>query len=503
MSDIDVLMKELKDVQGAVADKVAAGLKPVGEEIARMGKAITEAQTAVKEMQTKQSYAITNDTQLLVKDGRYAGYNAHQLSAASALLEKVASLRGEPLSEIQAHKDLLGARKSLKASISPEFIQGWEDKHVQALACDSTRSMDRRKAKEIVSPWANQMRKEWARTKAMDSVTANAGDELVPTLEAATLWMDVNLNTTVLPVMRQVPMPSNPFDWPTQFGNTNWYPMTSPTNQENIQVTTTTPTTDKVTLNAYGLKTGVPFSDELNEDSVVALVPELRSSLARNAAEVIDDVLLNGDTTATNGINSDGAVITNSTPGKAHWLLGFDGMIHLPLVTAAAGQRVDRNGAVTAADVYNRALRAIGKYGAAQVMGDVVFFSDVNTAIASLTMDEVELVTNFGPRATISTGELARIYGVPIVVSGQMRLADTDGKVTDAGNGTNTGRVLATNISQWAVGFRRGITFEPDREPGKGQTTLYVSMRIALQQRNSTASAATHSSLIYDITGVV
>ena len=135
-------------------------------------------------------------------------------------------------------------------------------------------------------------------------------------------------------------------------------------------------------------------------------------------------------------------------------------------------------------------------------MGDVVYFADINTVITSMTMDEVELMTNFGPRATISTGELARIYGVPIVTSSQIRLSDTDGKVTDSGNVTNTGVVLATNVSQWAVGFRRGVTFEPDREAGKGQTTLYVSFRIALRQRVATASAATHTALVYDITGV-
>ena len=37
-----------------------------------------------------------------------------------------------------------------------------------------------------------------------------------------------------------------------------------------------------------------------------------------------------------------------------------------------------------------------------------------------------------------------------MIVSEQMKLADTDGKVTDAGNGTNTGRLLIFNRTQWA-----------------------------------------------------
>ena len=498
MSDIDVLMKELSDVKAAVQTTVAAGTKPLREEIERMGKALTEAQAEVKALQQEKANAITRDEQLLVRDGKFAGYGAAELSQASALLQKVAQNRGESVNDLKSYPDLVAARKSLRNAITPDFIALWEQKQTEALSGGSRDHRAIRKAREIVSPWATDLRKQWARTKALDSTTAAAGDELVPTLEAASLWMDVNLNTTILPVLRQVPMPSNPFDWPVQFGDTNWYPIT-----ENVQVTTTTPTTGKVTMTAYGLKTGVPFSDELTEDSVIALVPELRSALARNAAEVIDDVLFNADTTGTNGINSDGATITSSTAGSAHWLLGFDGIRHLPLVDTGATYRIDRNGAVTAADVYNRALRLIGKYGAAQVMGDVVFFADVNTVTTSLTLDEVELMTNFGPRATISTGELGRIYGVPIVTSSQIRMCDTDGKVTASGNVTNTGNVLATNVSQWAVGFRRGITFEPDREAGKGQTTLYVSFRIALRQRVATAANATHTSLVYDITGVL
>ncbi|MBU2328635.1 MAG: hypothetical protein KJ755_15005 [Alphaproteobacteria bacterium] len=75
-------------------------------------------------------------------------------------------------------------------------------------------------------------------------------------------------------------------------------------------------------------------------------------------------------------------------------------------------------------------------------------------------------------------------------------------QVTDAGNATNTGRILVLNTTQWRVGFRRNITVEVDREPGKGQTTMYVSFRIALAERTGTRSTATHTALQYHITGI-
>ena len=133
----------------------------------------------------------------------------------------------------------------------------------------------------------------------------------------------------------------------------------------------------------------------------------------------------------------------------------------------------------------------------------MVFVSDVNTAIKSLSIAEFETVDVAGMgRNTLSTGEILNVYGKPYVHSEQMRLADVDGKVTDAGNTTDTGRLLVFNQTQWRVGFRRQITMESDREPGKGQTTLYASFRIALTERSGTRSTATHTALQFNIIGV-
>ena len=92
--------------------------------------------------------------------------------------------------------------------------------------------------------------------------------------------------------------------------------------------------------------------------------------------------------------------------------------------------------------------------------------------------------------------------GNTVLVSEQMRLADTDGKVTDAGNGSDTGRLLITNRSQWRVGFRRELAIETDRDIQKRQNIMVVSMRLAFAERSGTRSSATHSALQYNITGV-
>lgn len=336
---------------------------------------------------------------------------------------------------------------------------------------------------------------EWgARLKAaMDSTTATTGDELVNTQQARELWMDVNLEAPVLGLLSRVLMPTNPFEIPLQLGDVDWYPGT-----ENAASKSTSLATKKQTLTAHELVSEVPWSYTLDEDAVISMMGEVRNTLVRNAAEVLDDVLLNADTSVTNGINSDGATIAATTAGKAHWLLGFDGLIHLPLVDNTA-QRTDHNAAIND-DLFNQLRLKLAKYAVRP--RDCAFITDINTFIRTMSVANVRTLDKYGPSATILSGELANVEGVPLIVSEQMRLADADGKVTDAGNVVNTGRVLIVNRSQWRVGFRREMTIETVRDAQKRQNIMVVSFRVAFQERSGTRSTATHTALRFNITGV-
>jgi hypothetical protein len=328
---------------------------------------------------------------------------------------------------------------------------------------------------------------------SMDSTTASSGDELVPTLEARELWMDVNLQTLVAALIPTFSMPSAPFDIPRQLGDVNFYPGT-----ENLASATTAPATGKTTLTPYEIVGQVAYSFTLEEDAIIALLSEIRGSLVRNVAEILDDLILNADTTAANGINSDGATITKSTAGKAHWLIGYDGIIHLPLIDSSS-VRNDHNAAVSD-DMYNEIRSKLGKYGVRP--SQLVWVMDVNTYIRSQSIDAFRTMDKLGANATILSGMLGAVEGIPVVVSEQMVLADTDGKVTSAGNGTDTGRLLLINRGQWAQGFRREMTLAVTRDEQKRQTVITISFRHALSERSGTRSTATHTGLQYDITGV-
>ena len=492
---LDTYIEEVQKVKSFLEDRVNKGEAVLRDELNHIKDTLQKTAVDLQTWRQSQISSMDDYGRLYVREGRFAGLTPVDLAIVRNIF--MGRRRHNPdLVRRDTFEQLEAARASLRSAINQEALFKWEERTLKSVGIMSgTKEMNPgyAKLKDSLSAWRQDLFGQL--NKALDSTTAAAGDELVATLEAAELWMDVNLMTAVLPLFRQTPMPSNPFDIPRQLGDVNWYPV-----DENVQVTTTTPGTGKTTLTAYSLKAGVPFSDELEEDAIIALASEIRQGMARNAAEVIDDVLLNGDTTATNNINNDGVVSSKSTVGKAHYLLGFDGLYHLPYVDNTA-QRIRVAGALANTSYNNLALK-LGKYAAPQARGDVAFIVPVNVAIKTMQLSQVETLEKYGPRATISAGEISSIYGTPMIWASQFGLVDTTGAVRNASANNTTGRILMVNASQWRVGFRRQITFEPDREPGKSQTTLYLSFRIAFAERTGTRSSASHTAAAYDISSV-
>ena len=153
----------------------------------------------------------------------------------------------------------------------------------------------------------------------------------------------------------------------------------------------------------------MPWSPSLDDDSVVAMAREVRSSLVRNAAEVIDDVLLNADTTTTNSINADGATISKSDAGKGHWLLGFDGLLHLPLVDNTS-QGNDHN-ASASDSMFNEIRGKLGKYGVRP--SELAYIMDVDTYMRSLSITNFRTLDKLGAQRDPAAGAVGCGGGNP------------------------------------------------------------------------------------------
>ena len=485
-TDIEGIKKDLADINSFVRERFEPVSNEVGllrEETERIGKAVN---TAMERERSARRSALSGYAQdvgtPIVPSGAYAGMDILDL----ALVRRFAhSQRREGLATAWIER-AEEAKRLLAASITPADIQASHSAAERRL--ERWFSVDSKDTGQFQG-FSRQLLGAMTRA-AMDSTTAGSGDELVATLEARELWQDVNLQTLVAPIIPTFPMPSNPFDVPRQLGDVNFFPGT-----ENTATTDTALATGRTTLTAFELVGQVPYSFTLEEDGVIAMLPEIRAGLVRNVAEVLDDIILNADRSTTNNINADDATISAASTGKAHWLLGYDGILHLPLVDNAS--QANNHNAAVSDDMFNELRAKLGKYGARP--SQLAWIMDVNTFIRAQSVSQFRTMDKLGPNATLLTGMLGAVEGIPVIVSEQMPLADEDGKITDGASSNTKGRLLLVNRTQWAQGFRRQLMIDVDRDTQKRQTVVTVSFRHALAERSGTRSSATHTGLQYNI----
>lgn len=441
MTGIEDIQQEISQTRAFVQERFDPLRREIGmvrEEQERLGEQIRGALEAQRRQRRDALLTRMSNDRVRVSGGKFDGFD---------------------LVDMAFVRSLLAAQKARPQDYDPRVLAAWED----------------------------------GVRKAMDSTTAGAGAELLSREEARQLWNDVNLETAVASLFTTVNMPTNPFDVPLQLGDVNWYPGTA-----NVATTSTNLTTAKQTLTAYELVGMVPWAYELEEDAVIAMMTEVRSTLLRNAAQTLDDVVLSADTATTGNVNYDGNTLTPTTAGLAHFLVGFNALVKLPLVDNTA-MRNDHN-AAPSADMFNVIRRKLGKYGIRP--SELAFVTDVNTFIAAQAIAEFRTVDKLGPSATLLTGQLGAVEGIPVIVSEQLNLADADGKVTWNGNVVNRGRLLLVNRTQWRKGFKRELLIETDRDIQKRQNVMVVSMRAAFAERTGNRATATHTALQYNISGV-
>lgn len=330
-----------------------------------------------------------------------------------------------------------------------------------------------------------------ALAKLLTATTTGAGDELVPTGMAAELWEDSFLASKVVSALGVVPMPTDPFDMPLAWGAITWRKATA-----GEAAAAQDPATAKSTLTATEQIAEINWNYDLDEDAVIAAMPTLRAELSRSGGEQMDAFVLNADGTAaaTGNINLD----DDTPPTDAYYLtLGQDGIRHYYLVDKT-GQSTDINTTLTDA-LWLAGRGRMNKYGVDP--NQVIAITNVKTYLQSiLGLTNVRTVDKYGPQATILTGELAKVDGMPIIVSESMALAEDDGKVSKTAANNDEGQIALVHRPSWKVGFRRQLLIEIDRDIRKRQYIMVVSFRIAVAARNRGASDTGHTAGIHGIT---
>jgi hypothetical protein len=172
----------------------------------------------------------------------------------------------------------------------------------------------------------------------------------------------------------------------------------------------------------------------------------LTGHVAQVAADIIDDAIINGDTASTHMDSS----VTAATDRRKAWL-GLRAM--------AVDQSYSTDSSTWNSDGILTARQSMGKYGGftGSTASGCVLLLSYNAYGALLKDDDLKTVDKFGPAATVATGEVARVSGVPVVVTEWIATNLNASGVYDGSTTTKTAGILA-NRGAFALGDRRAIT---------------------------------------------
>jgi len=308
-----------------------------------------------------------------------------------------------------------------------------------------------------------QLQHQGLLSKALATTVSGAGAEWVPQGFSARLVEAVQAELRLSGLHDHIAMPTKSYQLPVEGADPVPY-LTS----ENTEVSDSDITTANVVLDAVTVAARQLFSAEMGEDSVVPILPRLQVQLARALARGIENAMLNGDT-AEMHMDSD---VTDTSDVRKAWI----GYRRKALTDDGANAQIT---GLTA-----EGLVGIKKAMGAYAMDPAECVWVVGTSVFNqllLLRDEsenpmVSTVDKYGPQATVVTGELGRLFGIPIVVSPLVREDLNGSGVYDGITKTQTVLFLV-NRRAWVLGDRRRITLETDKNIASQQLQLVATWR--------------------------
>lgn len=332
---------------------------------------------------------------------------------------------------------------------------------------------------EAIQAWGEHLRSD----EAMKATYTNYGDELVPTLLNSVLWYYFMVETRVLSALRSFQMPSNPYNYPIITSGATIRQVAELADQTNLGVhNSIIPTskmgTDDVTFSAGKVGALVIASWELFEDSAVDIAQMWSHQLIRDMASAIDYVLLNGDESANvTNISHYGADPSSTAYDK---ILILDGLRHIAVGNSDTVEQtsVDADSGVALREV----MGARGKYGLDP--RKLVHIVDPTVYYDLLGLESIESIADFGDRATLLTGAVGMLKGLPVIVSDELEATNASGQIEDSHDST-FGSHLVVNTEMVLVGWRRQIVTELFKVPGTEGYAVDISARLDLQEMES------------------
>jgi len=216
---------------------------------------------------------------------------------------------------------------------------------------------------------------------------------------------------------------------------------------------------DKVSFKAKALMTLTATADQTNDEVILATMEILKNDIAESLVDAMENAIINGDTTAGDG-NINGSTIGNDNNDQ---LKVFKGIRKITEERDASGlsSKLDFGGTINLEKLVS--MRALMGKESVKTSDLVYVVSPItyHKLLRPSVLPEMLTVDKYGAKATVITGEVAKIEGIPVLVSEFVPTnLDATGKYADDGDKTV---ILLINKKMFSVASRGAAVFEADR----------------------------------------
>lgn len=250
------------------------------------------------------------------------------------------------------------------------------------------------------------------------------------------------------------------------------------------------------------LKAKICMPFEHAEDAFMDVVDLYTGEALDAMASTLEHVILRGDTTTSpddkniNNWNDTIPLVTVNSQVYGPGYTAFDGLAHATLVDNEdnsinkAGEMLETNDVRRIQMLMeDTALRR--HWGFCGNMTDLFITCDWATYNSLVMLDEVKTVEMAGDNATLFTGVLKGLWGIPIIPSSELPLTDVDGHV-DADTPANNvyGQLHLVNRQAFRLGVARDLTVSTTLDEDCEVLTVNLSWRGGLARHTSSGDAA-------------
>ena len=323
--------------------------------------------------------------------------------------------------------------------------------------------------------------------RAFDSQSGSGG-EFIPAPVLPLLEKDVIIRGQVMSLFQDIPVSSNSQTMPVISQGLRPYLKGTVTSDNPAQFEASSLGTAARTIAPKGLAVRVCVDDDAAEDAIFDMIPLIREQAVEALVFGVDDAIVTGDRAAshqdaiaswdTRGLWGSTGLGTSIDHRRA-WL----GLRARAYDQSATVDRSTYSYANFLADLADLATpRGIGG-----TEGNLIYMMSPEAYLANVAgLDQVALVANYGPQASVLNGEIAKLGGARVVLS-DMITADLAATGLYTGSGATTG-ALIFNASRHKMFTRRGRRVELQRDATRGITNVVCTWRGQFKAVSSSAS---------------